>query len=64
MFTVNELYSLQFDKIYIGYTSDLEQRMNSHNILSIIDRTMKYRSWKLIHYEEFSTKKDALVREK
>ena len=31
MFTVYVLYSTLFDKIYIGYTSDLEARLISHN---------------------------------
>jgi len=31
MFTVYVLYSDDYDKIYIGYTSNLEQRLLSHN---------------------------------
>jgi len=34
MFTVYALYSESSDKIYIGYTSDLEARMLSHNELA------------------------------
>jgi len=30
-YTVYTLYSPDYDKIYIGYTSDLESRMISHN---------------------------------
>jgi len=33
MFTVYVLYSPAHDKIYIGYTSNLEQRFLSHNEL-------------------------------
>ena len=33
IYTVYVLHSPKFDKIYIGYTSDLEQRMLSHNEL-------------------------------
>ena len=64
MFTIYVLYSSQFDKIYIGYTSDLVQRMNSHNMLATKGWTIKYRPWRLIHYEEYSAKKDAMLREK
>jgi len=51
-------------KIYVGYTSNLEQRMNSHNVLATKGWTIKYRPWRLIHYEEYSSKKDAMLREK
>jgi len=33
MFTVYVLYSQQHDKIYIGYTSNLQERFRSHNEL-------------------------------
>ena len=33
MYTVYVLYSEEHDKIYIGYTSNLEQRLKSHNEL-------------------------------
>ncbi|WP_084328472.1 GIY-YIG nuclease family protein [Indibacter alkaliphilus] len=32
MFTVYALYSPAFDKIYVGFTSNLEQRLLSHNV--------------------------------
>ncbi|MEM6360301.1 MAG: GIY-YIG nuclease family protein, partial [Bacteroidota bacterium] len=31
-FTVYVLYSPKFNKIYIGYSSDLQSRLDSHNI--------------------------------
>ena len=64
MFTVYVLYSETFDKIYIGYTSNLEQRFLSHNELGKKGWTIHFRPWKIIHTEEFETKKEALKREK
>jgi len=64
IYTVYVLHSPKFDKIYIGYTSDLEQRMLSHNVLGKKGWTIKFRPWKIIHTELYKTKADALKREK
>ena len=64
MFTVYVLHSPQYDKIYIGYTSNLEQRLLSHNKLSKKGYTVRYRPWTVIHTEEFVNKTEALKREK
>ena len=64
MFKVYVLYSKKFDKIYIGFTSNLESRMLSHNYLSKKGYTVKYRPWEVVHTEIFKTKKEAMKREK
>jgi putative endonuclease len=64
MFTVYVLYSASFDKIYIGYTSNLDERMLSHNSLSKKGFTSRFRPWSLVYTEEFSAKIDASKREK
>jgi putative endonuclease len=64
MFTVYVLYSRNYDKIYIGYTSNLIQRFYSHNELSKKGWTKKFRPWIVVYTEVFSTKKDARKREK
>jgi len=64
MFTIYVLYSPNYDKIYIGFTSNLEQRMKSHNQLSSKGWTQRYRPWVLIHSELFSKKHNAIKREK
>ena len=64
IYTVYVLHSPKFEKIYIGYTSDLEQRMLSHNVLGKKGWTIKFRPWKIIHTELYKTKADALKREK
>jgi putative endonuclease len=64
MFVVYVLYSKVFDKIYVGYTSDLINRFHSHNSLSKKGFTIKYRPWEVLHVEFFDLKSAALTREK
>ena len=64
MFYVYLLYSDTFDKTYVGYTSDLEARLKSHNELGKKDWAIRYRPWTLIYSEEFETKTEAMAREK
>ena len=64
MFTVYVLYSKDYNKIYIGFTSNLEQRLLSHNELGKKGWTIKFRPWQLIYTEEFQLKSDATKREK
>ncbi len=64
MFTVYVLYSKSYDKIYTGFTSNLEQRLLSHNELGKKGWTIKFRPWQLIHTEVFQLKSDAMKREK
>jgi len=63
MFTVYILYSVKFNQIYIGYTSDLANRFLSHNELATKGHTIKYRPWIIAHTEEFQTKKEAIIRD-
>ncbi len=63
MFIVYALYSKDYNKIYIGMTSDLEKRLFAHNNLPK-GWTAKFRPWIILHTEEFNTKKEALQREK
>ena len=64
MFTVYVLYSSKHNKIYIGYTSDLEKRFLPHNELGTKGWTMRYRPWELLYTEIYQTKSEALQREK
>ena len=64
MFIVYVLYSEKYDKIYIGFTSDLYARLLSHNKLAKKGWTIRYRPWALIHKEVFEEKKSAMDREK
>jgi len=64
MYTVYVLHSQNFDKIYVGYTSDIEKRLFAHNHASNKGWTKSFQPWKIIYTEEFEKKKDAMVREK
>ena len=64
MYSVYVLYSEGFNKIYIGYSGNLEQRILSHNQLGKKGWTIKFRPWNLVHSENFQTKEEALLREK
>jgi putative endonuclease len=64
MFTVYVLYSEKFNKIYVGFTSNLEKRFLSHNELGIKGWTKNFRPWKIIHTETFAAKVEAMKREK
>ena len=64
MFTVYVLYAPIFDKIYIGFTSDLQNRLIAHNQMATKGWTIKFRPWSVIHTEYFNNKKMAMNREK
>ena len=48
---------------YIGYTTDLERRLEEHNS-GLTRYTSKKRPWTLVYVEEFENKTDALKRER
>lgn len=56
------LQSLKVNWLYVGSTSDLRQRFKSHNNLENLS-TKGYAPFKLIFYEAYLTKSDALRRE-
>ena len=62
-FTVYILFSVQFNKHYTGFTSNIQARLQSHNELGH-DWTAKYRPWKIIFTKDFETKTEALAYEK
>jgi putative endonuclease len=64
MFKVYVLFSPRYQKIYIGYSSNFEERFKSHNELGTKGWTVNFRPWMLIHSEEFKTKQEALIKEK
>ena len=47
---------------YAGYTNNLKRRIVLHNSGKGAKFT-KGRTWKLIYYEKFKTKKEAMLRE-
>jgi putative endonuclease len=51
-------------KSYVGFTSDLINRMKSHNIFDKKGYTSRFRPWIVVHVEFFDNKADAMKREK
>ncbi len=55
-------------KVYIGQTSDIEQRLKRHNGLLKTKSTsytkINHGHWKLVYSEKYDTRIDALKREK
>ena len=64
MYQVYALHSPSCEKIYIGYSSNLNERLLSHNFLPTKGYTVKYRPWKLVYSEPLDSKKQAMIREK
>jgi putative endonuclease len=64
MYFVYVLYSKEYNKIYIGYTSDLMARLNHHNHPKNKGWTTKYSPWIILYHEVFDTKQEAMIREK
>ena len=62
MYFVYIIQSINSKKFYIGYTSDLEKRLQNHN--SGANRsTSRNKPWKIIYFEKFDDKKSAWQRE-
>ena len=63
IYTVYVLYSRVHDQIYVGQTSNLIQRIHSHNTYGK-DWTRKYRPWQVIYCEYFDQRPEARKRER
>jgi len=63
MFYVYILYSERLGKRYIGSTANLKTRIEEHNSGKSV-YSSKGIPWKLIYYEAFLNKSDALREEK
>ncbi|MCR9155541.1 MAG: GIY-YIG nuclease family protein [Bacteroidetes bacterium] len=58
MFVTYVLYSKNYDRLYIGFTSDLIQRFKSHQHLATKGFTIKYRPWLVILVRFHANKKE------
>ena len=63
MFYVYILLSQKDKKRYIGFTDNLDRRLNEHNS-GLVKSTKNRRPFVLIYKEEFKEKFDAMKREK
>ena len=63
MFQVYILKSKKTGRFYVGYTSNLEQRLKYHN-LGKNKSTKTGIPWELVKFEEYKTKREAWLRER
>ena len=56
------LQSKKNQQFYVGFFSDLRQRMGKHN-QGQIQSTKRYMPWELVYYEAYRSKDDAIQRE-
>ena len=63
MYFVYILQSLKDDRTYVGYTSDLDERLRRHNA-GLVPATKHRIPLKLIYSEQFETVKEVKEREK
>ena len=62
MYYVYVLEEIDSKKLYIGFSTNLRQRIKTHDSKQV--RSTKYGNYKLIYYESYLHKADALGREK
>ena len=62
MFFIYILYSKSRGRFYIGYTQDIKERINRHN-MGRERHTKSGAPWKLIHSESFETRSAAMKQE-
>ena len=62
MFFVYIIQSKKDKKLYFGYTSDLRKRFKKHN-LGLVKSTKPRIPFKLVYYEAYASKQDAIKRE-
>ena len=58
------MYSEHSNKIYKGVTSNLIARFKDHNELGSKGWAKNYRPWKVVEVEFYTTRSEALAREK
>lgn len=63
MYFTYVLYSTSADRLYIGQTDDLPFRLWRHNTRQV-QSTKAYTPWTLVYVEVFSTRSEAMRRER
>jgi len=63
MYYVYAIQSKKNKTVYVGYTNDLQKRFRLHNLGKIFS-TKPYRPFRLMYYEAYRNKDDALERER
>jgi putative endonuclease len=62
MYSVYIIYSQKIDKYYIGFSSNIPERLSKHNRNSK-GFSNKGKPWTLVYHEPFENKKEAMIRE-
>ncbi|HEM49147.1 MAG TPA: GIY-YIG nuclease family protein [Caldithrix sp.] len=63
MYYIYVLYSVKFDRIYIGQTDNIISRLDRHN-QGKVRSTKSNIPWKMIYYKPFQGRSDVMKREK
>ena len=63
MFTVYVLYSERSDRLYIGQSGNLRERLQAHESGKVFS-TKPFRPWKLVYQEQCSSRAEAMKRER
>ena len=64
MYFVYILYSVSSKKTYVGYSNNVDRRLQEHNFTETTGFTLRYRPWTLIRTEQYTTKQEAIERER
>ena len=62
MYYVYLLKSLDSDDIYLGYSQDVQRRLDEHNARG--NASTKHHQWQLVYYEAYASEFDARDRER
>lgn len=57
------LYSIDYNRFYKGHCENLEERLKQHNS-GFTKSTKPFISCKIVYYEEFENRNEAIKREK
>jgi len=63
MYYTYVLYSPRFNKIYIGFSGNIHNRLLIHNDSRNTGWTAQYQPWEILYSEEIATKAEAMKRE-
>ena len=63
IFYVYIIYSIEHDRFYIGQSNNINKRLIRHN-KGYVRSTKPYTPWKIVHFEEFHSRAQAVNREK
>ena len=64
MWYTYNLWSLKSKRLYTGFTNDLRRRFREHNVKQGGKYTSANAPFKLLHYEAFLSKSEAIKQEK